>query len=223
MEPGDWDAMSATVTAAMREHAMPFVTPISRIITNEEGELLGTGSYCSFHDKSFLLTNEHVGKHLAYGSLGHQFFGSDQVFRLQHPFMAWPHPEDVAANVIDCSVWVGVTHQALAVPEVRFATRHAPVKKELLFLAGHAGQRSTFLFKTLYAPGTAYLSQEELLPADPRCDVTYHFALPYRPDLAQTVPGGKADLPVPKGLSGSLVWDTKALACLMEDRAWSPR
>lgn len=79
MEPGDWDAMSATVTAAMREHVMSFVTPISRIITDEEGELLGTGSYCSFHNKTRPLTNEHVGKHLQHGSLGHQFFDSEEV------------------------------------------------------------------------------------------------------------------------------------------------
>ncbi|MDX2287220.1 MAG: hypothetical protein NW217_00145 [Hyphomicrobiaceae bacterium] len=222
MDVDEWTAMNAIVTAAMREYVMPVVTPISRVITNEEGEHLGTGSYCVFGNTAYLLTNEHVAAELAHGSLGHQFFGSDEVFRLQNPFVAWPHPEDVAASVINRAVWEAVKHQAQAVPEVRFATRHAPVASELLFLAGHAGQRSKFLFGTLYAPGTAYLSQEEALPADSRCDAIHHFAVPYRPDLAQTARGEKAELPPPPGLSGSLVWDTKAVACLMEGREWSP-
>lgn len=199
MDVDEWTAMNANVTAAMREHVMPFVTPISRVITNEEGEHLGTGSYCVFGSTAYLLTNEHVGAKLAHGSLGHQFFGSDEVFRLQNPFVAWPHPEDVAASVINRAVWEAVTPQAQAVPEVRFATRHAPVASELLFLAGHAGQRSKFFFGTLNAPGTAYLSQEEALPEDPRCDAIHHFAVPYRTDLAQTAPEEKAELPTPPG------------------------
>lgn len=222
MDVDEWAAMNATVTAAMREHVMPFVTPISKVITHEEGELLGTGSYCSFQGRTYLLTNEHVACELALGSLDHQFFGSDEVFRLPNPFVAWPHPEDVAASAIDRSVWAAVTHQAQAVPEVRFATRHAPVERELLFLAGHAGQRSKFFFKNLFSPGTAYLSQEEALPADPRCNAAYHFAILYRPDVAQTAPGEKAELPTPPGLSGSLVWDTKAVACLAKGQEWSP-
>lgn len=222
MDVDEWTAMNAAVTAAMREHVMPFVTPISKVITHEEGELLGTGSYCSFQQRTYLLTNEHVACELEHQSLGHQFFGSEEVLRLQQSFLAWPHPDDVAASAIDRSVWEAVTHQAQAIPENRFATKHAPAERELMFLAGFSGQRSRFMFGTLSSRGTAYLSQEQALPTDHRCDAVHHFAILYRPDLAQTAPGEKADLPAPPGLSGSLVWDTKAVACLMEGREWSP-
>lgn len=222
MDVDEWTEMNAIVTAAMRAHVMPFVTPLSKIITHEEGELLGTGSYCSFQSTTYLLTNEHVACELEQRSLGHQFFRREDVFRLQQPFLAWGHPEDVAASVIDQPVWEAVTHQARTVPESRFATKHAPAERELLFLAGFSGQRSRFLFGTLSSRGTAYLSQEESLPDDPRCDADHHFAILYRPDLAQTAPGEKADLPPPPGLSGSLIWDTKAVACWTQGREWNP-
>ncbi|MEX9522689.1 hypothetical protein AB7Y45_25780, partial [Escherichia coli] len=48
-----------------------------------------------------------------------------------------------------------------------------------------------------------------------------HFSLFYPPDLAKSV-DGTSHLPDPHGFSGSLVWDTKRVACLLENKAWEP-
>jgi hypothetical protein len=48
----------------------------------------------------------------------------------------------------------------------------------------------------------------------------YHVVVHY-PAQAQTSPGGpQVDLPNPRGMSGSLLWDTKAVQCLSRGEAW---
>lgn len=55
----------------------------------------------------------------------------------------------------------------------------------------------------------------------PEADPNYHFALHYSPDKA-TSADGNSSLPDPHGFSGSLVWDTKYVACRQSNRKWCP-
>lgn len=217
-----WEQICANTAIQMLEHIKPYVTPISRVLSDEEGEHLGSGSYFEIEWKKYIITNEHVARHLSNNSLTHQFFENEAIIKLTNPAYAESAPVDVAISRIEESSWNICDHKALAIPFNRFAQKHAPIQHELLFFAGYSGERSKFLFGHLIIPGTPYLTQECPFPiAVSEADSQFHFALHYRPDLATSI-DGSSHLPDPHGFSGSLVWDTKRVKCLQKGKEWSP-
>jgi hypothetical protein len=205
----------------MSKHVEPFLSPISRVVSQDEGSHLGTGAYLDIEGSTYLITNEHVAVHISKSPLAHQFFGSDLVIRLTNPLFACPLPIDVALCRIDQEILSRGNHSARAIPLHQFAQKHETVKGELLFSVGYSGERSQFIFETLISPGTPYLTQECDFPVDTG-DLNFHFALEYKPDLARSIDGSSRGLPDPHGLSGSLVWNTNRVSCLHEGIEWSP-
>ncbi len=216
-----WNSVCFDVNEAMRAHVQPFVTPVSMVLADDHGELLGTGSYIEINGRRYLLTNEHVARALNHHSIAHQFSGTNNVFRCINPMVADPAPVDAALALIEDRVWGHCGHTASAIPLCRFATTHAPVPGELLFLVGYAGARARFLFNTLIAPGTPYLTQETLMQAT-HGRPEYHFALPYAPDRAISPEQRAQPLPTPPGMSGSLVWNTRVIECHRAGIDWTP-
>jgi hypothetical protein len=216
-----WEQIYVDTVNRMLQHVKPFLSQISIVVSETEGEHLGTGSYCVVNDHRFLITNDHVAKHLEEKQLAHQFHGSDSIAKLQNPFCGCGWPTDVALSHIDDSVWSVCPHSATAIPPNAFCKKHFPVQGELLFFVGFSGERSRFMFCTLISPGTPYLTQECQLPAT-RTDPEKHFALHYRPDRASSVEKNSNGLPDPHGFSGSLVWNTRRVECLEKNVEWSP-
>jgi hypothetical protein len=114
------------------------------------------------------------------------------------------------------------------------ATRHAPVERELLFVFGYPGQYARVPFNVMFAGGCGYLCQEapaictplatppfDRLSGQAFFDPARHFAIEYRPGPA-TIAVGDRGLPLPPGMSGSLVWDTGYFAARADGREWSP-
>lgn len=222
MTPEKWNDLCSEAASQMRSHVLPFLTPISRALSDEYGEQHGSGSYIQADGGVFLITNEHVACRSGGYPLTHQFWNSENVYRVQHSWASERYPVDVAACRIDDPVWIHDNHDALGIPIRRFAETHAPEDRELLFFAGYSGDRSKFLFGHLFAPGTPYLTQKIATPDDvPEANDEYHFALPYNPARAVSV-DGSSELPTPPGFSGSLVWDTKRVACLQRGMQWTP-
>ncbi|KAA0894346.1 hypothetical protein ET418_04715 [Oryzomonas rubra] len=211
----------------MSAHVESFSTPISKALSDENGEYglhHGTGTYFEADRVKYLITNEHVAFELTKMPLTHMFKGSETIFRLINPMPALPVPADVAICRIDEKVWGRESHDGLAIPLSRFARRHAPVQHELLFFAGFSGERSKFCYDTLATCGTPYGTQECPFSDEAVArggDPNFHFSLFYSPDRAQSI-DGKSSLPIPPGFSGSLVWDTKLVACLQSGKEWSP-
>ncbi|MCC8984996.1 MAG: hypothetical protein LM513_00190 [Nitrospira sp.] len=205
----------------MLQHVKPYLSPVSIVLSDIEGEHLGTGSYCSVKSARFLVTNDHVAEHQQGKQLAHQFHESDSVAKLQNPFCGLGWPTDVALSQIDDSVWNICQHSGKAIPQDSFCELHLPVERELLFLVGFSGERSRFMFGTLISPGTPYLTQECQLPTE-HVDPEKHFALHYRPDLASSVEKNSFGLPDPHGFSGSLVWNTRRVECIQKNEEWSP-
>lgn len=217
-----WQEICADTAKRMIAHVQPYLSPISRVLSEQEGEHLGSGSYIEAEGKKYIITNEHVAKHLATHSLTHQFNENDQILRLTKPMVAEKAPIDVAISKIPESSWRLVEHSALAIPEEQFADVHSPVEHECLFFAGYSGERAKFLFGHLITRGTPYLTQQCPFPQSvEEADEEYHFSLFYPPDLATSI-DGTSHLPDPHGFSGSLVWDTKRVACLQAGTEWSP-
>lgn len=217
----NWESMCHQVVSEMMAHVAPFVTPISMVISHDHGEAWGTGSYISLNSRRFLITNEHVARKLKSHSIGHQFHGNDSVVRCLNPMVALPAPEDVAVALIEEAVWGICEHHAATIPYSRFATKHAPVDGELLFMAGYSGERSFFSFGTLVSPGTPYLTQEVDVPLE-HGEPAFHFALHYWPDRATATEERARGLPDPHGFSGSLIWNTRFVEVSNAGGAWKP-
>lgn len=221
-EQEKWKKICADTATKMIEHIQPYLSPISRVLSETEGEHLGSGSYLELEGKKYIITNEHVAKHLATHSLTHQFLGNENILRLTKPAITRLAPVDVAVSEIPESSWCLFTHSALAIPFDRFAATHNPTEHELLFFTGYSGQRSKFTFGHLFTRGTPYLTQECDFPNNVNeADSDFHFALFYPPDLAISI-DGTSHLPDPHGFSGSLVWDTKRFACYSAGIEWKP-
>ena len=215
----EWKKIGATTVTKMIEHVAPYLTPISRALSNNEGEHLGTGAYFEANQNKYIITNEHVAKHLANNSLTHQFYKSENIIRLTNPAFTKSAPVDVAISRIEQKNWSICKHSALTIPIQRFAAEHSPVKNELLFFAGYSGERSRFLFGHLFTRGTPYLTQECPFPTSVKeADSQFHFSLHYPPDLAKSI-DGSSSLPNPHGFSGGhhlkhAFWSQKPSKCV---------
>lgn len=218
-----WDQICANTARQMVEHIKPFTTPISRALSDSEGEHLGSGSYFEFKGKKYIITNEHVATHISKTSITHHFYDSEHIIKLTNPAYAIPPPVDVAVSQIEENIWGICKHGAMPIPFSRFAKKYTPIQHELLFFVGYSGERSKFLFGHLFTPGTPYLTQECPFPNEvDEADPNFHFALHYKPDLAKSI-DDSSHLPDPHGFSGSLIWDTKRVECLNTGTEWSPK
>ena len=200
-----WQEAAKEVARSMTEHLNRFVTPISKVLSYDYGELLGTGSYVQLRGRTYLLTNEHVARCREKHPLAHLPNPEDFFHRVIHPFQAAHYPVDAAIARIDDAVMERAVQ--LPVPAARIAKIHAPVMHELLFMVGFPGQRAQFsaLAGALRTPAVPYLTQE--VPNDAVAS-SGHFRLNYNPERATPVDSGGSFLPEPPGFSGSLVWET---------------
>jgi hypothetical protein len=215
-----WTAVLREASKKMTDHIAQFVTPVSRLLSHDFGELGGTGSYAEFDSNRYVITNEHVAADMMKWPLTHAFCGSEEIFKITNEFVCATYPMDVAFAPISEPVWRHSPHSAATVPSSRFAKSHAPVDGELLFIMGYSQERAKFVMEHLVARATPYLCQEIAVPDG--WDNSCHFALEYKPDLAQTVDGGSQGLPKPSGLSGSLVWNTRRIERMRADVPWKP-
>jgi hypothetical protein len=217
-----WEQICADTVSKMAMHTQQYTTPISRALSEKEGEHLGTGSYFEIEGKKYILTNHHVAEYLTNNSLTHKFHNDDRILRLTNPVYAIQPPIDIAVSLIEDKSWNLFSHGSSAIPSNRFAKKYAPFNYELLFFVGYSGERSKFLFEHLVTRGTPYLTQECPFPGGvEEGNPNLHFSLPYKPDLAKSV-DNKSFLPNPHGFSGSLVWDTKRISCFNSGKAWCP-
>lgn len=216
MPKSEWDDLCAATSRAMADYVPQFMTPISRVITHDYGELEGTGSYVAIDGATFLFTNEHVARAMNKKPLSHMFHGGDQVYALRADFASISAPVDAAIARVDMTN----AQPAAAVPLSLYASHHQPVEHELLFIAGYPGERSSFAFGTLSTPLTPYLTQGDVGQSSVLED--YHFAVPWLPDRAWSVEPRAPGLSLPPGMSGSLVWNTRRVEFARSQRLWSP-
>jgi hypothetical protein len=237
MTQDELDAIMKDAVIAMKAHVMPFVTPVGRVVETEPGdlpsttkataaELWGTGNYIEHNGGIFLVTNEHVVREASQSRLTYQFYkqgGGVTPLILSGPNLpAITFPIDAAVANLDREAWNKANHDGRAVPLERFAKKHEPVPGELLFVLGFAGARATFLYDYLYTPSTSYMTQEASEVDHPSFSAEYHFALPYRPEDTKAAEPNARPLPIPNGLSGSLVWNTRRIECFKDRLEWSP-
>lgn len=185
------------------------------------GEGWGSGSFLQLGGRVFILTNEHV----AYArspsqDLASQLHQQEDIWRIVGKHVDFPLPLDLALLPVPVSMWA-TTHGSVAIGVEQIAIAHDPVEGELLAFSGFAGERVHFHFETLFSEAVCSTAREVPLPRDARFSDRFHFGLDYRPDLAEDVIGTKG-LPLPPGLSGSTVWNTRFVEAKIADQPWTP-
>lgn len=217
----EWEAAVPAVVAGIRSFLRAYRTPVFKD-HGDHGEGWGSGSYIRLGERFFVLTNEHIAS-VRYQSqpLTHQLLHDDDLYRVvgNHVDHAWPL--DLALLPVSAEAWAAKPHGSRAIDIDQIALAHDPVPGELLTFTGFSGEATDFHFNTLHTEGTCYTAREVGLPEDPRFDRQFHFGIDYRPDLAIRADGSRG-LPLPPGLSGSTVWNTRFVAAKMARTTWSP-
>ncbi|MBB4100756.1 hypothetical protein GGR46_004328 [Sphingomonas kyeonggiensis] len=216
----DWNEAVPLVVANMTAHLAARRAPVF-FDRGDHGEGWGSGGFIALGDRTFVLTNEHVAAARSPTQpLASQLSGQDILWRFTGDHAHYPAPLDLAVLPVPKTVWHS-THDSAPIEVDDIVIGHHPVPGELLALSGFAGERVGFHFESLISEATCSVAREVPLPPDARFDPRYHFGVDYRPDLATQVIGAKG-LPVPPGLSGSIVWDCRFVAAKMAGEPWTP-
>jgi len=209
------------------------LTPLSLSFSDGKGEALATGSYLELGATIYLVTNDHVFHEATGGHLGHLPKGRGEFVGVPSA-IALPWPVELALAPVDAH-GPNAPRDAL-LPEF-LDTSYGPAQGELLFFVGYPGSkalrreglteanRHQSWFGELRIPGIPMVTQAvegTYQDGSENFDPTYHVAIQF-PEKAQ-----RADtlleepLPNPKGMSGSLLWDTKFVAAAKVGRPWDP-
>ena len=234
MTKAEWDELCFSVRDQMSEYVAPSVTPISRSDDMGRGFAWGTGSYmCLPSSETVLLTNEHVARKVLEEHLSH-LPACGAYYELLPEFRVKPHPEDLAVCSIP-SGRLGVKRRPLSTDTLDACFE--PIDNEVLYWLGFPGTTASrhdaisenktrySWFGELQIVGMPMLTQQlqnwpEGLPQN--FDSIYHTLVHY-PAMAKRNPNEQeVELPNPVGLSGSLLWDTKAVACMRHGQTWNP-
>ena len=223
-----WHALNAEAVTAMQNHVFRFVTPISRIMSFNEGRLEGSGSYVRVGKRIYLCTNAHVAETQRSNPMGMQFSQNDVVVKGKNKFRLHKYPVDFAKAAVTAEWKKNSRDRSSAIPFNRFAKKHDPIGFEILFLMGFSQDRSQFITmqETLHSRATPFVTQEYPRGEEPEEVAQYwnskfHFTLNYNPAKAESV-DGTSHLPRAKGLSGSLVWNTRRLEYYFKEKPWKP-
>jgi hypothetical protein len=202
----------------MTEYVRGFVTPICFSREPGDGTLVGTGSFFQYNGRVFVVTNSHVVFDTGGHPTGHKLEGLEEIYRFTKDALCIDEGRDVAICEVSADIWA-LGHKNMAISSDMFCERHQPVEGELLFFVGYPGDRSKLVLQHLFTPPQQYLTQE-IIPQPPD---TLAFALHHNTEKSTRVDGSTQALPLPNGMSGSLVWNTRRIEFLAAGRPWEPR
>lgn len=227
-----WDQHCFYVRDEMARYVSKIVTPISLSDSPDRGTAHATGNYLTLRGLPYLQTNEHVIREALGSDLGHLPGPTDDYVLCNNEWLTLTWPTDIALMRLSA---LPTSPSRDSVPASRLGVRYAPVPQELLFWIGFPGStakrheplteqniRHTW-FGSLETVGNPVLTQE--LPTVPtglyRFDTEKHVALHYPAAALRTAGEQAVDTPNAKGMSGSLLWDTKFVASSRVGREWS--
>ncbi len=237
MNQSDWAKLCADVTQRMSKHVANFVTPLSMSKEHGSGVAWGSGTYIQGAQHVWVLTAGHVVKDVpAGGRLAHLpvpdgeynvAFGTPEVKG---------GVEDVAAlPVYPDPKYLPAPGRILPPPAI--AQRFEASEEELLFWIGFPGYAvnrddlptpaslRVSMYEQLSTPWKPMLMQAVKDVASithPAFDSTKHIAVHYPDRGTRASDSQDVPLPHPKGMSGSALWNTKAIASMKAGVEWKP-
>lgn len=236
MNAAQLESMAFDVKDRMAHFVSPFVTPISQSDSPDYGWACGTGSYVCIEPGggAHLLTNEHVAVKANHEILAHLPRPGAEYERIISAFRSWQEPIDVACAPID---WRRLSAERDCLAMDQFDASYRPVADELLFWIGYPGTTlrrhdpvtaNSVRYSwggELSIPGVPMVSQALRGTPEPppdRFDPCFHQLIHYPNTAKQVVGGPDVESHNPEGISGSLIWDTKRVACHWMGKVWKP-
>jgi hypothetical protein len=217
----EWDTAMPMVVEAMTTYLKTYRAPIFEDF-GDHCDGWGSGSYLQVAERVFILTNEHVARaRREERRLIHQFAGQDRFRPIVGDHAAEDWPLDLALLPVDAEAWRDAGNQSRAISLDQISLAHIPAVGEIFTFAGFSGQEAKFYFNNMFSTSTCYTAREVELPEDKWISSRFHLGLDYRPELAKTVIGDKP-LPLPPGLSGSTLWNTRFVQAKMSKTRWTP-
>ena len=200
-----WQNRCIDINIKMANYVGRYITPISLEIDASSGDLVGTGNYIKLGNSTYILTNEHVARVMLKGSLAHLPIPLENFHRIINPFMALHYPSDIAISRLNRLGQEMFSKSIISNHQI--AQKWVSTRENLYFIMGFPGSKSymSVIGNTLFTPATPFLTQEAPIPQSdiPHGEFTLHY--PEYERLKKTN-GREEALPVPKGMSGSLVW-----------------
>lgn len=227
-----WTERCLEVRDQMAAHVYPRTCPISAFEQTGRGFVWGTGNYVQLTGATHLLTNAHVFEDADGRTLGHLPVPGRDFVSIPHANLAtWPIDAGLARLDPACPLSPGAV-----VTPAEFDQSFAPADGELLFWLGYPGstatrhepisdsrRRANWFDGPIESLAVPYVTQQVRGPSPPvpSFQPSDHVLLHY-PARAVRSTGTEADLPNPKGMSGSLLWDTKYVASRKAGSPWAP-
>ncbi|WP_018408461.1 hypothetical protein [Methylocystis rosea] len=214
-----WDAMCNVVADRMKVFTRPYVTILAG---GESGKptKIGTGTFIEKEGVQ-LLTCEHVARFNPTA-----FYIDDRGSTILYPGSWRMEPDlkkDVALAPVAEKEWSNVSQSAQPLAMSKFAQRHGPVDRELLFFRGIAGENAYISDYGADAILSGYCSQEKIGTCD-----TDIFEILWNPRDTAVTSGTSSEASArvkydnPAGFSGSLVWNTRFVELGCDFSKWSP-
>jgi hypothetical protein len=218
------------VIERMKEHTGPSLSKICGAFDDQTGELVGSGTIVLLRGKPYLLTAEHVARKLFAekadgsrkfpGGLCHSVGDGERMMWVAFPWHAWSRPKDIAATRIDPIVLEET--RVVPLPASRFALNTENLNDDLYFVHGWPGKESrftTFCGRGVVSRSQPYGGWLTDQTTWPYFDPKVHVAITYPMTEIIDARGQPAQLSLPGGMSGSLLWKTNRVGA---GAAWTP-
>lgn len=199
------------VSIDLKKFTTPYITGIYGIIDDNQGELLGSGTFIEINNEVFILTARHVILSKSkYKAIAHSLgYGMKPVI-IEGPFFLSDSLQDIALAEVDKNYSKNVN----ALKIEKLASSSSDVDKDILFLHGfyQTGSRFSGLANGVISDSFPYGSVVGNYSYN-WVDEKKHFAFDYPTENVQNESGRSMTLPDPHGLSGSGVWLSNRVSC----------
>jgi hypothetical protein len=229
MTQSEWQILCDDTKSQMTDFLRGYCTPISAENQDHTGSVVGTGAFIEINDKKYTITNDHVISNLRGRQGAYHLtrrvnleYGDYKPIAFPEPQNRESSPRDLAFIPVSEEAWQQVEHSNICVGKDVFSSSFEPCDCELFYFVGYPGDRSTAILDLLTVVAIPCLVQRPphgQLPEENEND----FFLPY-PQESVWKSGDDVNVMAarPPGLSGSLVWDTRRVACLRKGIDWQP-
>jgi hypothetical protein len=205
----------------MATYTTPALAAIYGVISEQRGELVGSGTFVRLHGNPYLLTAAHVIlENTRYDFLAHTTSYGAKPAPIIHPFQVIPPPIDLAIARVEENVVTG--HRITPWNVDAMDTNSSGIERDILFVHGYPGDKSKWV---PIVRGGVHSTSLPFWTSDGdsdwgQFDSTKHAAIMY-PKGGWFDRGGKPiPMPLPDGLSGSALWQTARSGSSREK--WSP-
>lgn len=219
LSPSQLQPIADQTCAAMDRFAMPMVTPVYAIQADGELLLSGSGTLFKTSSKRVILTAAHVASQTRHYGAAHQLFGNNLIVPLCTPFVAAPTHSDFSIGEIIWDDKYSFPHSSRFSNYQDLEPYLNVEEGELFYFHGYPQSHSRLVFGE-YAQGCFSIIRQELrLPNCRPNEFHLHYDIS---DTSSTSTEANSALPVPFGLSGALVWNTRRIEFLRQGKQWSP-